>query len=351
MPSPYTHLNILLIEDSPSDAFLIEEFLDESQDFNCLHQHCKTLKEGMELLENKKFDVVLIDYNLPDSNGVSHMEKLFNIHSEIPFIVLTGLTDKLVSIDAINRGAKDYLVKGDFDSNLLNRAILYALQRKKLDQENVTKILLAQDKEKERIARDVHDTLGQNLTSAVLQLQNIKNTLKADHTEILESIEIALKCVNEAISESRGISRSLMPQTVQKFGLASGIESILMLLNNKTIDFEFDNQIEFMRFEAQKELALFRIAQESINNILKYSRAKNAKITLKNEANVLIMQIEDNGIGFDLNAAENQKGIGIESIRTRTKAIGAKLELKSSPDVGTSIKITSEVKLKNYDKN
>tara|TARA_R110002096_G_scaffold221429_2_gene410244 strand:+ start:18442 stop:19482 length:1041 start_codon:yes stop_codon:yes gene_type:complete len=342
----FTHLNILLIEDSEPDAFLITEFLDEAQDFNSILKHCRSLKEGLELLDKEKIDIVLIDYNLPDSNGINQMEQIFNKYNEVPFIVLTGLTDKMVSIDAINRGAKDYLVKGDFDSNLLNRAILYALQRIKLDQENVTKILVAQDKEKERIARDVHDTLGQNLTSAVLQIQNIRSLIKSEENEVIDSIEIALKCVNEAISESRGISRSLMPQTVQKFGLASGIESILMMLSNKSIDFEFDNKLEYIRFEPHKELALFRIAQESINNILKYSKAKNAKITLVADNKTLLMQIEDNGVGFDLNLHENQKGIGLESIRTRTKAIGAKLDISSALNYGTRIKITTDINTK-----
>jgi len=281
-------LTVLIIEDSPPDAFLISEYLDEIPDFLCEQIHCETLKEGVSFLESNDFDVVLMDYNLPDSSGSKQIEQIFNRFSNTPFIVLTGLNDKAVSIDAINRGAKDYLIKGDFDHNLLNRAILYALERKKMEEENVVKILAAQDKEKERIARDVHDTLGQNLTSAVLQIQSIKSKLKDETEDIRESIDLALKCINEAIRESRGISRSLMPQTVQKFGLGSAIESILVNLGkNSKIEFEFDNQLEFVRFDERKELALFRIAQESINNILKYSKAKRAKIGLQCQALLL----------------------------------------------------------------
>src|SRR5690606_23569946 len=168
-------LNVLVIEDSPSDAFLISEYLDEIKDINYKIKHCETLKEAIEELEEDDFDAVLIDYNLPDSNGANHLEQIFKKYNHVPFIVLTGLADEMVSINALNRGAKDYLIKGDFDAKLLNRSILYALERNRQEEETVIRILAAQDTEKERIARDVHDTLGQNLTSASMQMQSLKS--------------------------------------------------------------------------------------------------------------------------------------------------------------------------------
>lgn len=341
-------LNILIVEDSPSDAFLITEFLEEVNDINYHYQHCETLKEALEKLEEENFDVVLIDYNLPDSNGAVHLEYIFKQFSHIPFIVLTGLADEAVSINALNRGAKDYLIKGDFDAKLLNRSIIYALERKKMEEETVIRILAAQDTEKERIARDVHDTLGQNLTSASMQMQSLRSQIPEDNKEMLDSIDAALKSINDAIAESRGISRSLMPQTVKKFGLESGIESIIMTLNDRSeIEFELESNLEFSRFARQQELALFRIAQEAINNILKYSKASIVEVKLILVENLLLFQIDDNGVGFDLSAVENQKGIGLESIRTRAKAIGAKLEINTGIGKGTSIRVVTELNNEN----
>lgn len=337
-------LNVLVIEDSPSDAFLISEYLDEIKDIDYKIKHCETLKEAIEELEEDDFDVVLIDYNLPDSNGANHLEQIFKKYNHVPFIVLTGLADEMVSINALNRGAKDYLIKGDFDAKLLNRSILYALERNRLEEETVIRILAAQDTEKERIARDVHDTLGQNLTSASMQMQSLKSLVADDEKEIHSSIDAALKSINDAIAESRGISRSLMPQTVKKFGLESGIESVIMTLNDKSeTQYELESNLEFTRFEQSKELALFRIAQESINNILKYAKATLVEIKLILVENLLLMQIDDNGVGFDLDAVENQKGIGLDSIRTRAKSIGAKLEINSKENKGTSIRVVTDI--------
>lgn len=337
-------LNILIVEDSPSDAFLITEYLSEISDLTYQHQHCETLKEAQEKLEEENFDVVLIDYNLPDSNGAIHLEQVFKRFNHIPFIVLTGLADEVVSINALKRGAKDYLIKGDFDAKILNRSILYALERKRIDEETVVRILAAQDTEKERIARDVHDTLGQNLTSASIQMQNVKSLVPAANKELQESIDTALKCINDAIAESRGISRSLMPQTVKKFGLESGIESILMALNDQSkIQFELESNLEFKRFDQQKELALFRIAQESINNILKYAEASNVEIKLILVDQLLLLQIKDNGNGFEVDKPENQKGIGLDSIRTRARSIGAKLEIISDLGKGTTIRVVTDI--------
>jgi signal transduction histidine kinase len=135
-----------------------------------------------------------------------------------------------------------------------------------------------------------------------------------------------------------------MPQTVKKFGLESGIESIIMTLNDQSkIQFELESNLEFTRFDQHKELALFRIAQESINNILKYSKASNVEIKLILVEDFILMQIEDNGEGFDVNAEKNQKGIGLDSIRTRAKSIGAKLELNSEIGKGTWIRVVTEI--------
>jgi signal transduction histidine kinase len=116
-------------------------------------------------------------------------------------------------------------------------------------------------------------------------------------------------------------------------------------------DFTLESNLEFFRFDEKKELALFRIAQESINNILKYSKASEASVKLVLVENILLMQIEDNGCGFDISAEEHQKGIGLDSIRTRAKAISAKLEIFSEIDEGTSIRVVTEVKIKNDGKD
>jgi signal transduction histidine kinase len=347
-------VNVLIIEDSLPDAFLIGEYLSECENYKYNSFHSEYLQDGLDRIESDEVDIVLIDLHLPDSNGSVRLGNTFQSYSHIPFIVLTGLSDKTVATSLLNKGAKDYLVKGQFNADQLERAMLYTLERKRVEEHYIKEILTAQDTEKERIARDVHDSLGQNLTSAVLQLEHIKSESLNKNNQILDSIDIALSCLNEAIIESRGISRSLMPQTVQKFGIESGIESILLTLGkNSTTYFNFHSEIESFRFLENIELTFFRIAQESINNILKYSKSKNANISLTYKNQSLEMVIEDDGIGFDSNHESNQKGIGLSSIKTRAMSISGNLRIKSIEGKGTKIIISvkTQSKILSYESN
>lgn len=340
-------IKILVIEDSTADAFIIDEYLHEIEEQEFDSQHVESLSEGEALIESESFDIVLIDLNLPDSSGPDHYKIFFKKYSYIPFIIMTGLASKEISLNMIKHGAKDYLVKGDFDANLLHRSIIYALERKRIEDQYIQELMLAQDKEKERIARDVHDSLGQNLTSASIQIQNLKSELKdclgAEYEDIEESVEIALECVNRSQEISRGISRNLMPQTVKKFGLVSGIEGILMTLNDHKLQIGFESNLDGQRFDSTIELAYFRIAQESINNIIKYSEANEASIKLFLRDHILSLQISDEGVGFDP-YDETISGVGLESIKARAKAISAKLEIISEKGEGSTIRVIKDIK-------
>jgi len=124
-------LKILLIEDNPGDARLIEEMLKESSsrfELEC----ADTLSNGIDLFRSDRFDVILLDLGLPDSQGLGTLAKLTEaILQTLVIIVLTGLKDDATSIEALKKGAQDYLVKGQINDVLLERSINYAVERKK----------------------------------------------------------------------------------------------------------------------------------------------------------------------------------------------------------------------------
>jgi len=341
-------IKTLIIEDSPADAFIVSEYLEEIREKVFNIQITESLAEGEELIEQGEFDIVLIDLNLPDSRGINHYKTVFKRYAYLPFIIMTGLSNLEISVNMIKQGAKDYLVKGEFDANLLNRSISYVIQRKSLEDGYIKKLLNAQDQEKERIAMDVHDSLGQNLTSASIQIQNLRSEMKKilgdQYDELAESVDIALECVNSSQQISRSIARALMPKTVKKFGLESAIEGILITLaDHPKLKFTLESYLESQRFDSNIELAYFRIAQEAINNSIKYSEASRAKVKLMCVDHILLMQISDEGIGFDP-YDDSIAGVGMESIKARAKAISAKLEILSEKGKGTTIRLIKEIK-------
>ena len=122
--------SILLVEDNPGDRRLICEMLAEARSVTFDIQHADRLQAGLEYLGENRVDVVLLDLGLPDSQGLETLSKMYTQVSEVPIVVLTGLDDEMTGVQAINKGAQDYLIKGQIDTNLLARTIRYAIERK-----------------------------------------------------------------------------------------------------------------------------------------------------------------------------------------------------------------------------
>jgi diguanylate cyclase (GGDEF)-like protein len=120
---------ILLIEDNPADARLIREFIAEVQTAEVVLEWKDTLAKGLQDLSQSDFDAVLLDLSLPDSRGLDTFFKIHERSPTAPILILTGIQDEKLAVEAVRQGAQDYLVKGQVDGNLLVRAINYAIER------------------------------------------------------------------------------------------------------------------------------------------------------------------------------------------------------------------------------
>ena len=130
------YLQILLIEDDAGDADLLREYLEFSDSVYCGLVHAQSLQEGLNYLNAQQvkacFDIILLDLSLPDASGLTTVERVFRASPEIPIVVLTGLTDDAVALNALRTGAQDYLNKSDINEDVLKRTIHYAIERKQL---------------------------------------------------------------------------------------------------------------------------------------------------------------------------------------------------------------------------
>ncbi len=130
-------VNILLIEDNSSDVRIIQEFLKSAQDFHYNIDVCSRLSEGLNLFKEKRFDVILLDLTLPDSDINNTLETVLDLIVKIPIIILTGLDDKKFALNSLKKGAQDYLIKGELNKSILTRSILYAVERHRFEQKEV----------------------------------------------------------------------------------------------------------------------------------------------------------------------------------------------------------------------
>lgn len=134
-------IRILLIEDDQADAFLIREMLGESSTGgsaltgDIAIQHVTRLDDGIRLAGEGAFDIIISDLGLPDSQGMDTVRKLASGVKYLPIVVMTGLADHEVGLEAVNCGAQDYLVKGQVNGEMLVRSIRYAIERKRIENE------------------------------------------------------------------------------------------------------------------------------------------------------------------------------------------------------------------------
>ncbi|MDY6959654.1 MAG: response regulator, partial [Halobacteriota archaeon] len=128
-------IKILLIEDNPGDSRLIKEMLKEVKGNTFDVEQAESLKDAFVCIEEKYYDVVLSDLGLPDSWGLDTFVRLHDKFPNIPIIVLTGLNDETTGIEAVRYGAQDYLNKGQVEADLLSKAIKYAIERKKVEED------------------------------------------------------------------------------------------------------------------------------------------------------------------------------------------------------------------------
>src|SRR6266487_5065606 len=122
-------LNLLLIEDNPTDVFFLKKMLlDVPLTINIYE--ADRLEKGIDLLKKGNVGLTLLDLSLPDSSGLDSLFSILKATNKIPIIILTGLDDTNMALEAIKAGAQDYLVKGEFNKNLLQKAIQYSLEER-----------------------------------------------------------------------------------------------------------------------------------------------------------------------------------------------------------------------------
>jgi signal transduction histidine kinase len=200
----------------------------------------------------------------------------------------------------------------------------------------------AQEEERMRIATDLHDGLGQMLTAVSYSTQEFKNieTLSSKEKEnLLITIQ---NQIDIAIKESKNLAHNLIPIVLKDFGLDVAINNLIDKANDMyDIHFSFNAFDYDERINVKLEKALYRICQESLNNIVKHSKAKNVNYQIFKQNNLIILVIDDDGIGFNIKIYEetSNKGIGLISMRERVQSFGGSISIDSQVGIGTEILI------------
>jgi signal transduction histidine kinase len=200
-------------------------------------------------------------------------------------------------------------------------------------------VLVGQEKERERIARELHDGIGVLLSTASIHFSSVEGKVDDRTGELLQK---ANKLLKEAGQEVRQISHNMMPGVLSKFGLREAIEDMFEDVQESG-KIEVDLNIVCPnddRLAENMEIMIYRIVQEMLNNTIKYAGASLIRFNIVRSEDLIEIEFSDNGIGFEEDKLPHDKNLGLSGIRSRVEYLGGSIDLYSEPGKGTAYKVT-----------
>lgn len=353
---------ILLVEDTPASLDLLSQLLGQAG------YTVRPAQDGRMALRSAQArppELILLDVRMPGIDGyeVCRRLKADSRTHDVPVIFLSALREADDRLRGFELGAVDYIAKpyqpeevlarvrthvelrrlqADLETRVGERTAQFLEAQAKLQesqsqlQELAGFLQTVREEERSRIARELHDELGQALTALRIDLGWLKGKCGSLGGAVVERTEAAYLLVERTIDALRRISEGLRPGMLDVLGLAAAIEhhvgqfaertGILCTLSMNREEFEID---------AALATAIFRLAQEAMTNVARHARAQRLRIEIEDGEYGIRVRIEDDGQGFL--RAEGKKTFGLLGMQERVKMLGGRIEIVSQPGQGTRI--------------
>ena len=198
-------------------------------------------------------------------------------------------------------------------------------------------VIQTQEEERMRIAQDLHDDISSKLNIVSLNTHLLKtpNLSEAEFAEITDNI---VSLTKKALENSRRIAHDLLPPVFEKFGLHAAVEELVLEFSTaKNVQINYENEFEFSALEVNKQLHIFRILQELLNNSMRHGKATSISITFVSKNHQKTCVYTDNGVGFNTNSGNKKRGIGMQNIESRVNFLGGNINVQSEINKGVQI--------------
>jgi signal transduction histidine kinase len=319
-----------------------------------------------EILANErlflnKMDLIVFQYDLESHERVNRVRsiELFLFALTISILFLEGLLifkplaayikeviSKLISSEEALQQKNQELSISNQKLIEMQRDLVkiteekYELVRQE-DNVRSSALMEGQEEERRRLSRELHDGIGQMLTGLRLHSEKLKDLPFANDKQ-RKTFEEHSKLIEETIEATRMVSFNLMPPILTDFGLGAAIRLLTEYTSQtSSIQVTFESNYGQTRLNSNLEVNLYRIAQEALNNIVKHSKATEAKVVLKKGKSEVELNISDNGVGFDEKSIKKETTInnGLSNMQTRVRLLGGKMTIQAKSTKGTQITV------------
>ena len=199
-------------------------------------------------------------------------------------------------------------------------------------------VIEAEEKERQRIARDLHDGVGQMMSAAKMNLSALESELKFTNEDQVR-FEKIIDLVDDSCKEVRHVSHNMMPNVLLKNNLASAIHDFVEKLDKKALQIHLYTEGLDERLDSNTETVLYRVIQECVNNVIRHASATQLDISVIRDNDGISATVEDNGKGFDTGDNKKSEGLGLKNIRTRIEYLKGTVEFDSTPGRGTAVSL------------
>ncbi len=332
-------LRVLIVEDNELDKRAMVRSLNSVAETDFDIHVAESLASAVASIREHDFDCILLDLSLPDSVGLDSVDALLDANDSAPVVVLTGLDDPTVAVAAVRRGAQDYLTKQDLHPSSVARSIHYAMAR----HESERQLQLAHERlsimeDRERIARDLHDNVIQQLFAAGMSVQaaatrSTDEEVAARLLSAVDGIDAGIHQLREAIFDLHAGNSN-----------ASFGDEVMQVVNSETDALGFAPSVhlgrELEHVDAEVRRAVIAALREGLSNVAKHAQATAARVALDVADDQIVLNVTDNGLGppkpgertpSDLN------GVGIKSLTERAAGLDGALSIGLAPGGGTEL--------------
>lgn len=352
------HKNYHLAIENIKKGIPITKRLETTYELADFHQKASEAYEEIRnfekaLMHNRQYEKLNKEIQLEENkNQILNLEARYGFEQKEAEIELLNTKNQAQELSIKQKSTLNYILVIMVIIVFMIGFLLYKnyTHKQKIQKQRITELetekqlyatnalLQGQEEERSRMARELHDGLGGLLSGVKINLNNMKRRLIITE-EDGQSFENSLALLDQSISEMRRVAHNLMPESILRYGLDGAIKEFLESIDNEELVVVYQSYNIDKGIHKQLDITTYRIIQELVNNIIKHAQASEVLVQVRRDEQLLIIDVEDNGKGFEVPDLKDRTGMGLAGIRSRVNYWKGELSIDSTKDKGTSIHI------------